>query len=86
MKREGRKKFLAMLGSMADRKADPETAGIEMGYYYAGKGILPDSYPDGEKPDDDYFLIGSSYLEDGDRVLVIWTDAGELVAAKLYEA
>ena len=42
-------------------------------------GILPDSYPEGAEPDDDFLMLSDAKVSDGDRVLLIWTDAEEIV-------
>ena len=42
-------------------------------------GILPDSYPESAEPDDDFLMLSDAKVSDGDRVLLIWTDAEEIV-------
>ena len=42
-------------------------------------GILPDSYPESAEPDDDFLMLSNAKVSDGDRVLLIWTDAEEIV-------
>lgn len=79
-KGKGKEKFIGMLHDMMQQKQERGlTTSIELGTYH-NAGILPDSYPDGEDPDDDYYLLEISPLAEGDKVLIVWTDDGDLVA------
>lgn len=74
---KGKEKFMGMLASMMqDRENRGMSASIELGTYHKS-GIIPDSYPDHAEPDNDYYLFSFSPLEEGDRVLVLWTDNGD---------
>lgn len=56
----------------------------ELGTMKAG-GVLPDSYPEGSEPDDDYLVLSGIETAEGDRVLLIWTDAEELIVVGKVE-
>lgn len=78
MKKEnGKERFLGLIADMVSDKQDRGKGySIELGTYKKN-GILPDSYPDSDEPEDDYFSFFTDDIAAGDRVLVIWTDDGD---------
>ena len=75
---KGKRAFLNMLDSVVSKKSGDSGAVAELGTI-KGNGILPDSYPSGEEPDDDFLLLSGVKLKNGDRVLLIWTDDEDIV-------
>ena len=80
MKQDGRKNFIRMIEQIS-RGNNSEAVNIiaELG------GVLPDSYPEGSEPDDDYLVLSGIETATGDRVLLIWTDAEELIVVGKVE-
>ena len=76
MKKEnGKERFLGLIADMVDDKQDRGKGySVELGTYKKN-GVLPDSYPNSDEPEDDYFSFFTDGIAAGDRVLVIWTDA-----------
>ena len=80
MKKKGRDKFVNLLdGMIKQRQRRGTEPAVELGTYYK-EGILPDSYPAGSEPDEDFYLCQTGPLREGDRVLILWADSGELIA------
>ena len=79
MKQDGRKNFIRMIEQIS-KGNNSEAVNIiaELGTMKDG-GILPDSYPESAEPDDDFLMLSDAKVSDGDRVLLIWTDAEEIV-------
>lgn len=73
-KENGKERFLSLLADMMnDRQNRGKGYSVELGTYHK-KGVLPDSYPNSDEPEDNYFSFFSDSIAAGDRVLVIWTD------------
>lgn len=81
---KGKQAFLAMLDVIVDKKAGNSDVIAELGTV-KGSGILPDSYPSGEEPDDDYLVLSGIKLKSGDRVLIIWTADEDMVVVGKVE-
>lgn len=77
-KDKGKQAFLNMLDNVVSKKAGDSGVIAELGTVKSN-GILPDSYPSGEEPDDDFLLLSGTKLKNGDRVLLIWTDDEDIV-------
>ena len=80
MKKEnGKERFLGLIADMVnDKQNRGKSVSIELGTFYKKEGvqgIIPDSYPDSDDPEDDYLSLFTDGIAAGDRVLVIWTDA-----------
>ena len=73
MKQDGRKNFIRMIEQ------------ISKGNNSEAVNIIPDSYPEGSEPDDDYLVLSGIETAEGDRVLLIWTDAEELIVVGKVE-
>lgn len=71
--KNGKERFMSLIAGMVnDKQNRGKGYSIELGTYQK-KGVLPDSYPDGEL-EDDYFSFFTDDITAGDRVLVIWMD------------
>lgn len=77
-KHDGRNNFMKVIEQLSGRRMAEQGTVAELGTMKDG-GVLPDSYPDGSEADDDFLTISGAELNDGDRVLLIWTDAEEIV-------
>ena len=85
MQRNGRKNFIRAIEQISKGNQSAADVVAELGTMKDG-GILPDSYPESAEPDDDFLITGlatymlsNAKVSDGDRVLLIWTDAEEIV-------
>ena len=78
MKQDGRKNFIRMIEQIS-KGNNSEAVNIiaELGTMKAG-GVLPE-------PDDDYLVLSGIETAEGDRVLLIWTDAEELIVVGKVE-
>ena len=67
MKQDGRKNFIRMIEQIS-KGNNSEAVNIiaELGTMKAG-GVLPDSYPEGSEPDDDYLVLSGIETAEGDR-------------------
>ncbi len=73
-KEKGKDRFLGLIEDILhDQQSRGGGYSIELGTYKKG-GVLPDSYPDRDGPEEDYYSFFHSDITAGDRVLVIWTD------------
>ena len=76
MQRNGRKNFIRAIEQISKGNQSAADVVAELGTMKDG-GILPDSYPESAEPDDDFLMLSDAKVSDGDRVLLIWTDAEE---------
>ena len=83
-KNDGRNNFMKAIEQLPSRRMVVQGVVAELGTIKDG-GVLPDSYPDGSESDDDFLKISGAELNDGDRVLLIWTDAEENKKKKKVE-
>ena len=69
MKQDGRKNFIRMIEQIS-KGNNSEAVNIiaELGTMKAG-GVLPDSYPEGSEPDDDYLVL--SGIETAEGLIVV---------------
>ena len=78
MQRNGRKNFIRAIEQISKGNQSAADVVAELGTM-KDEGILPDSYPESAEPDDDFLMLSNAKVSDGDRVLLIWTDAEEIV-------
>lgn len=68
------------MNSVAGRTS---TVSVELGCVMSGNRIKIDSIPDAIIGADEYSVCKTisetSHLEDGDRILVVWTNTGDLI-------
>ena len=66
MKQDGRKNFIRMIEQIS-KGNNSEAVNIiaELGTMKAG-GVLPDSYPEGSEPDDDYLVLSGIETAEGE--------------------
>ena len=75
MKQDGRKNFIRMIEQISKgNNSSAVNITAELGTMKAG-GVLPDSYPEGSEPDDDYLVLSGIETAEGDRVLLAETFA-----------
>ena len=72
MQRKGRKNIIRAIEQIS--KGNQSAADV-----VAELGTMKDSYPESAEPDDDFLMLSDAKVSDGDRVLLIWTDAEEIV-------
>ena len=77
-KNDGRNNFMRVIEQLSRKGSDQSTVVAELGTMQDG-GVLPDSYPSGSEADDDFMVLSNADINDGDRVLLIWTDTDDIV-------
>ena len=65
MQRNGRKNFIRAIEQISKGNQSAADVVAELGTMKDG-GILPDSYPEGAEPDDDFLMLSDAKVSDGD--------------------